>query len=788
MNPTGYNFYQSKQSVSYYSEAGANAHSSQHAKKSNGETPGANVATSDNQESSFLALLSASHSYFRFGGQHTSRNANFNANGLISQKSIIDFDQQIRLRQSENYNHRPDTQNAQSQQQAPTRYDQSDLKDHHRPYDRQSTEPNPVERNDAPAPAPKPDVVRHDNAQDTRHDTRATRDSNGQDQLSPREQSPNHENSAKETQQSEPSSDTKPKNDGDQVGQDKPQQSQQNNDQGDGKKLDGKNDHAYQPFDPKTLSGDKKLNDALNPAEQKISDKTDDDHQNHVAVRGVEQNNVASTFENGDKNDKIKGDQQQHDDPLTTLDQEVEGERIIDQHDVKSDISDENALSQAQHGAGQARSNDRAGQETGQDFLALQFAIYGSNLLSTNKATRNHKDQDALLKTDDKQTQSNISTKIDQNAQSLQKQVRFDVEQLNEIDQSAGSELLQEQGQLKDHARAKPENWQLSLTRERIEGFSTQYLDARTAFQIQRQSAVSAKGERALAQLKDQGASAQNDEQGLATAHLTRIKATNPQAQASIRAGFIGELAKADSSQQQALAANQRANANADQAQSARAGQINPSALNTLSAQANSGFSGSGGEQLGQFDQSSLSQRHVFEGDKSDQAQKNQHTSGAERNATSKFVHQQISVQIKQAVANGLDRINIQLRPEHLGKVDVRLTLNAASQLSAVIVSERADTLELLKNDQKSLIEALKEAGFSTDAGSLEFSLNHQQSGGSDRTSDHADDKFASKNDKNEKAGEEFALSESSDAIEAIETITQGNVSFDDDGHLDALI
>lgn len=92
---------------------------------------------------------------------------------------------------------------------------------------------------------------------------------------------------------------------------------------------------------------------------------------------------------------------------------------------------------------------------------------------------------------------------------------------------------------------------------------------------------------------------------------------------------------------------------------------------------------------------------------------------------------EQVSVQIQRAVAQGADRINIKLHPAHLGRVEVRLDIAADGQLSAVIMAEKPDTLELLQRDIKGLEKALQQAGLGTDSDSFNFGLK-QKSGQQD--------------------------------------------------------
>jgi len=85
--------------------------------------------------------------------------------------------------------------------------------------------------------------------------------------------------------------------------------------------------------------------------------------------------------------------------------------------------------------------------------------------------------------------------------------------------------------------------------------------------------------------------------------------------------------------------------------------------------------------------------------------------------------HEQVAVHVRKAVADGIDQITIRLNPVELGRIDVKLEVASDGTLRAAFAADRPQTLELLKNDSRQLERALSEAGLSTDAGGLNFSL-----------------------------------------------------------------
>jgi flagellar hook-length control protein FliK len=90
-------------------------------------------------------------------------------------------------------------------------------------------------------------------------------------------------------------------------------------------------------------------------------------------------------------------------------------------------------------------------------------------------------------------------------------------------------------------------------------------------------------------------------------------------------------------------------------------------------------------------------------------------------------VADQVAFSLKQAVQNGTNRIEIQLKPASLGAIDVKLTLGHDGKVTAVISADRSDTLNMLKQDQSGLQQALRDAGLQPDANSLNFNLRGDQ-------------------------------------------------------------
>jgi len=115
--------------------------------------------------------------------------------------------------------------------------------------------------------------------------------------------------------------------------------------------------------------------------------------------------------------------------------------------------------------------------------------------------------------------------------------------------------------------------------------------------------------------------------------------------------------------------------------------------------------------------------------------------------------HEQVRVKIANAVNNGDTKINIQLEPANLGKVDVTIDLkNDGSKAMITINADSKDTLDILQRDGRALERALNDAGIKTDSGSLNFNLkggngqNQNQFAGQDGSKAYANNEFTENN------------------------------------------
>ena len=104
----------------------------------------------------------------------------------------------------------------------------------------------------------------------------------------------------------------------------------------------------------------------------------------------------------------------------------------------------------------------------------------------------------------------------------------------------------------------------------------------------------------------------------------------------------------------------------------------------------------------------------------------------------------QVAIHVARALDDGLERINIRLHPANLGRVEVKLEVTQDGRVTATVIADKADTLDMLQRDSRALERALQEAGLHTDSESLNFGLRdkpgHDESGEGDQHADGQND------------------------------------------------
>lgn len=82
-----------------------------------------------------------------------------------------------------------------------------------------------------------------------------------------------------------------------------------------------------------------------------------------------------------------------------------------------------------------------------------------------------------------------------------------------------------------------------------------------------------------------------------------------------------------------------------------------------------------------------------------------------------------IAFEIARQHAAGVSKFQIRMDPPEMGKIDVRLNVDNSGNLHARLTVERAETLDLLQRDARTLEKALQQAGLENRSTNLEFSL-----------------------------------------------------------------
>jgi flagellar hook-length control protein FliK len=100
-----------------------------------------------------------------------------------------------------------------------------------------------------------------------------------------------------------------------------------------------------------------------------------------------------------------------------------------------------------------------------------------------------------------------------------------------------------------------------------------------------------------------------------------------------------------------------------------------------------------------------------------------------------------LAVQIARRAGQGLNRFEISLSPVELGKLEISMSVSDDGRVQAVLRAERPETLDMLRQDARTLETQLRQAGLDVGAGSLSFQLSQ---GNAQRNNTAANAAFAS--------------------------------------------
>ena len=104
-------------------------------------------------------------------------------------------------------------------------------------------------------------------------------------------------------------------------------------------------------------------------------------------------------------------------------------------------------------------------------------------------------------------------------------------------------------------------------------------------------------------------------------------------------------------------------------------------------------------------------------------ARTSQPTATDKPRTTPQQIIDQIKVKITRASKAGMDRVTIQLKPESLGRIEVKLEMSDDHQVRVTVTANTKETLQILQTDARGLERALNEAGLRTDTNNLHFNL-----------------------------------------------------------------
>lgn len=90
----------------------------------------------------------------------------------------------------------------------------------------------------------------------------------------------------------------------------------------------------------------------------------------------------------------------------------------------------------------------------------------------------------------------------------------------------------------------------------------------------------------------------------------------------------------------------------------------------------------------------------------------------------SAHVAKQINMQVTRAVNNGSQEFNMRLNPSELGTVKIKMSFTEAGKVSAQIMAERPETLELLQREVRGIERAVEAGGHKVGSEGISFSLD----------------------------------------------------------------
>lgn len=96
-------------------------------------------------------------------------------------------------------------------------------------------------------------------------------------------------------------------------------------------------------------------------------------------------------------------------------------------------------------------------------------------------------------------------------------------------------------------------------------------------------------------------------------------------------------------------------------------------------------------------------------------------------------VAEQVKVNITRSAVKGVDKIEIQLKPADLGRLEIKMQIAKDGTLHAHIIASNVETLDILQKDLETLKEAFNNAGYQTEDGSFSFGYHGEEQNNNER-------------------------------------------------------
>ncbi|HBN21665.1 MAG TPA: hypothetical protein DD412_00305 [Holosporales bacterium] len=90
-------------------------------------------------------------------------------------------------------------------------------------------------------------------------------------------------------------------------------------------------------------------------------------------------------------------------------------------------------------------------------------------------------------------------------------------------------------------------------------------------------------------------------------------------------------------------------------------------------------------------------------------------------------LQEQVAFSIKNNAAKGKSEINLQLRPDSLGRLNIKIDINKEGQTFVVVTAERTETRDLLQKDSQQLMELLEKSDLEISDDNMSYSLFNDQ-------------------------------------------------------------